>query len=114
MKWPARTRVTIKLVVGGLWLLALAGCGNGLDGTYRGEGEDKIEFKDGGKVYVTMWPAPTLAGTYDVDGDKVIVTVNDQSIVFTLSGQTLEGGPFGQKFTRFDGESSSVAAAATP
>jgi len=77
----------------------LAGCGDSVSGTYEGQGGDKIEF-DGSKVYVTMSPAPTLAGEYEVDGNKVILKVAGQSLVLTKNGDTLEGGPFGQTYTK--------------
>jgi len=77
----------------------LAGCSDGVSGTYEGKSGDTIEF-DGGKVYVSMSPAPTLAGEYEMDGDKVILKVAGQSLVLTHRGDTLEGGPFGETYTK--------------
>ena len=77
----------------------LAGCG-GMSGTF--ESDDKsgtIEFK-GDHAYVSISPAPTMAGEYEVDGDKIIIKVNGQSMVLTRHGDTLEGGPFGMKFVK--------------
>jgi hypothetical protein len=79
--------------------LSLVGCGDEVSGIYEGSGGDKIEF-DGSKVYVTMSPAPTLAGEYEIDGTKIILKVAGQSLVLTRNGDTLEGGPFGQTYTK--------------
>lgn len=78
---------------------ALTGCG-GMSGTYEAKNDEgKIEFK-GDRAYISISPAPTMVGEYEIDGDKVIVKVNDQSMVLTRHGDTLEGGPFGMTFVK--------------
>ena len=78
---------------------SLNGCGD-VSGTYQAEDKsDTIEFK-GDRAYVTISPAPTIAGDYEIDGDKVIIRVNGQSMVFTHRDSTLDGGPFGMKFIK--------------
>ncbi len=86
-------------VAAALSLALLAGCGGGLSGTYLGAGEDKLEFR-GDKVYVSIWPAPTLEGEYEVDGDRVLLQVAGQTLVLTHDGDKITGGPFGQTFTK--------------
>lgn len=83
-----------------LFLAALlASCNDELSGTYVGAGEDKLEFKDD-KVYVSIWPAPTLEGAYETDGDGVVLEVGGQKLVLTRDGDTITGGPFGQTFVK--------------
>ena len=68
--------------------LYLGGCSSGISGEYGGD--DCIygmNFKSDGKVYITTtllgMTSPESAGTYEVDGERVIVRgVNEQSIVF--------------------------------
>lgn len=91
-----RTRLACALLTS---CLLLAGCG-GMSGTYENaESGNKIEFT-GDSVYVTIAPAPTIAGTYEIDGEKVILKMEGQSIVLTRKGSSLEGGPFGMTFAR--------------
>lgn len=93
------------LLVIGLLALVLVSCGGeGLSGVYRESagGDDTIEFK-GDRVYITISPAPTMAGEYEVDGDKIILTIagsGGQTMVLTRKGDTLEGGPFGKSFVK--------------
>lgn len=98
--WPqVICRAAAALVI----LLAVAfltGCGKSMSGTYEDTGSaSNIEFKDGGKVYVTLMGA-TAAGEYEVDGERIILKTNGQSLVLTQHGDTLEGGPFGMKFVK--------------
>ena len=99
---PHSTRARRRAAALGMLLvasLALVGCG-GMSGTYEAKNnEGKIEFK-GDRAYVSITPAPTMVGEYEVDGDKVIVKVNEQSMVLTRRGDTLEGGPFGMTFVK--------------
>ena len=53
-----------------------------------------MDFKSDGKVYVTVTifgvKSPESAGTYEVDGERVIVRgVNEQSVVFRKEGDSL-------------------------
>lgn len=84
---------------------SLAGCG-GLTGTWKeAEGEDKVEFRSGGRMYLTIMGS-TVAGQYETDGDRVILRTNNQAIVLVRDGDTLQGGAgaFNLKFVRVDRE----------
>jgi hypothetical protein len=76
--------------------LALTGCGGGISGTYGGDDcLYTLEFNGKENVYITTFG--TEAGTYRVDGDRVIVTASDgQSIIFTKKGGKLETSFFGE------------------
>jgi hypothetical protein len=76
-----------------LALLALPGCGSGLSGTYADAGSptSSLEFKSGGRVYVTTFGG-TFVGSYEVDGDHVIVKGPHGSQVFQRSGAELSDG----------------------
>ena len=95
----------LLLVVIGVVAVFLASCeGEGMSGVYRESagGEDTIVFQ-GQKVYITISPAPTMAGEYEMDGNKIILTIagsGGQTMVLTRNGDTLEGGPFGKTFTK--------------
>jgi hypothetical protein len=75
-----------------------------ISGIYQAQDDsgDRIEFK-GERVYITFNPAPTMVGEYELDDDKVILTIsggNGQSIVLTRKGDALEGAPFRKAFIR--------------
>jgi hypothetical protein len=77
-----------------LVLLALlpAGCGAGLSGTYADEsGLGSLEFKGDGTVYMTTFGG-TIACTYTVDGEHVILKGPNGSQVLTREGERLYGG----------------------
>lgn len=99
---PHHTRAIRRAAALGMLLvacLAPVGCGK-MSGTYEASNDQgKIEFK-GDRAYVSISPAPTMVGEYEIDGDKVIVKVNEQSMVLTRHGNTLEGGPFGMTFVK--------------
>ncbi len=81
-----------------------SGAGSGLSGTYQAQDDsrDTIEFK-GDRVYITFSPAPTMVGEYELDDDKVILTVSGgsgPSIVLTRRGNALEGAPFRKAFIK--------------
>jgi hypothetical protein len=83
----------------------LGGCSSGPSGDYGGSDcglYDKLSFRDNGKVYISikMFGAQMgeTAGDYTVDKDKVIVTANNQTTVFTLNDDgDLEGSMLGDK-----------------
>jgi len=84
--------------------LLLASCTPGVKGVYTCEGGllDSISLESGGKAYAsaTMFGMKQQrAGTYTVDGDKVVITINGDSTVFTHSGKTLDGGVIAGKCT---------------
>jgi hypothetical protein len=81
-----------------------SGAGAGLAGIYEAQDDsrDTIEFRRD-RVYVTFSPAPTMVGHYEIDGDKVILTMSGgggQSIVLTRKGDALEGAPFRKALVR--------------
>ena len=78
--------------------ILVAACGNGLSGEYGGNQclYDKIEFKGDDTVYVTFFGVEQ-AGTYRVDGDRVIITASSgDALVFTKNGRDLEAGALGE------------------
>jgi hypothetical protein len=86
-------------------LAALAGCGDGLAGTYVPDGfaiVQKVELK-AGKAYVTVL-GTTKEGTYTVDGDKVSINVAGDATVFTRDAKgCLDGGPLAGRLCRSPG-----------
>ncbi|MBX3356793.1 MAG: hypothetical protein KF745_00035 [Phycisphaeraceae bacterium] len=80
----------IVLVV--LATLGLVGCGGGLSGTYtEQDGVGKLEFK-GDRVYVTTLLGMTFVASYETDGNHVIIRGAGGSQVYTIDGNTLDGG----------------------
>jgi hypothetical protein len=80
--------------------LFLAGCGDGVSGTYIAEGgmPMTMQFKGGGKVVVSG-AGDTQEGTYTVSGDKVVVNVKEFGEPLTLvkrsdGALTSQGGMF--------------------
>jgi hypothetical protein len=50
-----------------------------------------LEFRDRKRVYVTN-PAGMVEGTYEVDGDRVIVRIPNSNFVLKREGSWLRGG----------------------
>lgn len=80
----------------------LAACGGGVAGhTYGGDDclYDKLEFRSGGKVFISismMGNEIVNAGTYELDGDRVIVSDGARSAVMTRKDDgSLEAGMLG-------------------
>lgn len=74
----------------------LAGCGiGGLNGTYTPDERgffDKLTFTSSDKVEITFFGS-TAEGSYVVSGDKLKITVNNQTQVLTIGKNgCLEGG----------------------
>jgi hypothetical protein len=98
-----------------VYLGVLGGCSSGPSGDYGGSDcglYDKLSFRDNGKVYISikMFGAQMgeTAGDYTVDKDKVIVTANNQTTVFTLNDDgDLEGSMLGDKIICRKGDSKS-------
>lgn len=90
-----RATATLILLVPAL---LLAGCTKGPVGVYSG-GDNllkmTLDLKSSGKAYVTTL-AGTTQGTYSMDGDKVVVKLDDSNMAFTLTPEgTLKDGPMG-------------------
>ena len=105
----------------GLLMTCLSyGCSSGPSGDYGGDNcglYDKLSFRDNGKVYITVKMFGTqmgeTAGDYTVDDEKVIVTANNQTTVFTLNDDgDLESSMLGEKIVcRKGGGSGSTSSA---
>jgi len=71
-----------------------------LDGDYQQVGTslfEKLSFRSGNKVRVTFM-GMTKVGTYEIDGKEVLITVGNETSVFTLDdkGCIVGGGPLGR------------------
>lgn len=77
--------------------LSLSGCGGGVSGTYTSDGNgmiEKMEFKSGGKVEITAM-GQTKEGTYEVEDNKVKVTISGDTNILTINDKgCLDGGGF--------------------
>jgi hypothetical protein len=75
---------------------AIAGCGSSVEGsTYEGNGGVvKIEFKSGGKAYVSTGPVTTPC-SYSESGKKVSMICEGDTTVFTAEDDALNGPPEG-------------------
>lgn len=78
------------------FLVALTGCGSKIEGsTYEGNGGViRIEFKSGGKAYLSAGPATTTCA-YSESGKKVTLICEGDTTVFTLEDDALNGPPDG-------------------
>jgi len=96
---PGSARLAVTGCATGLLMFVLTGCG-GMSGTYEEVGgKDTIEFRSGSTVYMSFF-GTTVAGEYEVDGDRVVLTFPDGSLVLTIKGDTLEGGPLGETYQK--------------
>jgi len=67
----------------------------GINGKYVCQGVyDWLEFKDGGKVYISA-AGMEIPATYEVDGDRISVTADGEGVVYTKRGDALDGGRLG-------------------
>ena len=76
--------------------LLLSGCGGKLEGsTYAGNGGVvQIEFKSGGKAYVSTGPVSTPC-TYTEEGKTVTLVCEGDKTVFTMDDDGALNGPQG-------------------
>ncbi|MGA7966690.1 MAG: hypothetical protein WCB49_12560 [Gammaproteobacteria bacterium] len=91
-----KLKLTRKLSFGALLLSAtlLAGCGGGINGTYKtSDGNMSIKF-DSGKAYLTL-PSGTIQTGYEVDGDKVILRSPQGNLVLNREKNGSLDGPMG-------------------
>jgi hypothetical protein len=72
--------------------MATTACGGGVSGsTYAGNGGVvKVEFKSGGKAYVSTGPVTTNC-TYSEKGKEVTLVCEGDTTVFTIDGDALNG-----------------------
>ena len=87
-------RISVSVFLGSL--LLLAGCGGNVAGkTYAGNGGVvQIEFKSGGKAYVSTGPVTTTC-TYTESGKTVTLVCEGDKTVFTVDDDALVGPPGG-------------------
>ncbi len=80
-------------------VLALPACGTHMSGTWTSEsGQGSLEFRSDGKAYMTSFGG-TLACTYVVDGDHILLKGPNGTQVLTRRGDRLEAG-LGQSFVK--------------
>ncbi len=72
------------------------GCGSKVEGnTYEGNGGVvKIEFKSGGKAYVSTGPVTTTC-SYSESGKKLTMICEGDTTVFSVEDDALNGPPDG-------------------
>jgi hypothetical protein len=89
-----QSKVLAFSLVGALGVMA--GCGSNVEGnTYEGNGGVvKIEFKSGGKAYVSTGPVTTPC-SYSESGKKVSMICEGDTTVFTIEDDALNGPPDG-------------------
>jgi hypothetical protein len=77
-------------------LIAITGCGSKVEGsTYEGNGGVvKIEFKSGGKAFVSTGPVTTPC-TYTESGKKVNLVCEGDTTAFSVEDDALNGPPDG-------------------
>jgi|SRR5690606_19228634 len=89
----------LRLAVVGSLVFVSTGCGSAISGEYGGDDcfFDKLTFSGSDTVYITMFGAEA-AGTYRIDGDRVIVSNGEgESMVFTRNGDNLEATLLGDR-----------------
>jgi len=91
------------LVLAGLLPLVLLACGgsdSGVGGTYAAVGGEPvtIELKSGGKVALSAAGLGASSGTYTVNGDRIVITVDGQAHNFIRDGDCIQDdlGMFGK------------------
>jgi hypothetical protein len=92
-------------LVGGMvvlvgFLLACGGSGSGVGGTYSAVGGEpvSIELKSGGSVALSAAGLGSSSGTYTVNGDRIVITVDGQPHNFIRDGNCIQDdlGMFGK------------------
>jgi hypothetical protein len=91
-----RTSKPLALGVLIMWSGSLTGCGDKVEGnTYAGNGGVvQIEFKSGGKAYVSTGPVSTPC-TYTASGKTVTLVCEGDKTVFTVDDDGALNGPQG-------------------
>ncbi len=103
---------TLALLVG--LGLALPSFAARLQGDYQQVGTslfEKLSFRSGSKVHVTFM-GMTKVGTFEVDGKEVLITIGNETNVFTIDdkGCVVGGGPLGT-YCKGGGEAAAAAPA---
>lgn len=93
-----RTKQVLAVVIVGL-VSAAAGCGGGLSGTYADEaGVTRYEFRPDGSAQIDVL-GTTVIAEYTLDGDRVLVTSPQGTVVLTRNEDRLYG-PMGLELLR--------------
>ena len=72
-------------------LLAAGGCGGGISGTYADEGNvTAYEFRRDGQATILVL-GTSVAAEYKLDGDRVLVTSPQGTVVLRRAGDRLYG-----------------------
>jgi hypothetical protein len=83
-----------------LFLLACGGADSGVGGTYAAVGGEpvSIELKSGGSVTLAATGLGSSSGTYTVNGDRIVITVDGQPHNFIRDGNCIQDdlGMFGK------------------
>ena len=80
-----------------LWVALLVGCTPNVKGTYACKGGflETITLESGGKANVSanlLGVKQSKVGTYTVEDNRVVITLDMQPHDFTRNGKTLDGG----------------------
>lgn len=95
----ALNRGKSMLAAGAIGVLLSAGCSKPLSGTFEDEaGITSYEFESNGRARISVLGA-TVAAEYTRDGDRILVTSPQGTVVLTQSGDTLYG-PTGLELVR--------------
>jgi hypothetical protein len=86
----ARCSTIVIIALIGCLSLAAAGCSSPVEGKYS-NGVMAVEFKSG-KAYVTMGFL-TTEGTYQVEGDKIIIDAEGEKLILTRNPDGSLSGP---------------------
>ena len=86
-----------------MWSALLTGCGGKVEGnTYSGNGGVvQVEFKSGGKAYVSTGPVSTPC-TYTESGKTVTLVCEGDKTVFTVDDDGALNGPPGGMLGRLE------------
>lgn len=89
----------VRIVTLLMGVLLIAGCGKDLDGTYVDRaGVTQYEFRPGGRARISVLGS-TVSAEYTVDGDRVLVTSPQGTVVLKRDSDRLYG-PMGLELVR--------------
>jgi len=88
-----RVRHSITRAVAGFLLFLLVGCDEVMEGAFDdAAGLGSIEFRADGSVYITLLDA-TVQGTYEINGDRIIIHGPRGTQELLREGDALIAGP---------------------